>query len=188
MPNSAPQSRVAFASMASNTGCSSPGELEITCSISEVAVCCSSASARCARASASSRVRTSSCSSSSAKALRPRPTRVPAFVPIERSWRPWVRSFVPLRDKVTSSAQSLVPSGWEVPQPQGWRPSILTQPHRELAPPSSFDHLVGALLHRYRNGQAERLGGLEVDDQLELGRRLHRQIAWLLALQDTIDI
>ena len=42
IPNSAPQSRVAFASMASKTGCRSPGELEMTCSTSEVAVCCSS--------------------------------------------------------------------------------------------------------------------------------------------------
>ena len=44
MPNLASQSCVAFASIASNTGSSSPGELEITCSTSEVAVCCSSAS------------------------------------------------------------------------------------------------------------------------------------------------
>ena len=41
MPNSASQMRVAFSSMASNTGSSSPGELEMTCSTSEVAVCCS---------------------------------------------------------------------------------------------------------------------------------------------------
>ena len=47
----------AFASIASNTGSSSPGELLMTCSTSEVAVCCSSASSRsrCARASFSSR-------------------------------------------------------------------------------------------------------------------------------------
>ena len=36
--------RVAFSSIASNTGSSSPGELEMTRSTSEVAVCCSSAS------------------------------------------------------------------------------------------------------------------------------------------------
>src|SRR5262249_26020446 len=35
--------RTAFASMAWNTGSSSPGELEMTCSTSKVAVCCSSA-------------------------------------------------------------------------------------------------------------------------------------------------
>ncbi len=45
MPYCAPQMRVAFSSMALNTGSKSPGELEMTCSTSEVAVCCSSASA-----------------------------------------------------------------------------------------------------------------------------------------------
>ena len=32
--------------------------------------------------------------------------------------------------------------------------------------------------------EAERLGGLEVDHQLELGRLLHRQVGGLLALED----
>ena len=38
------------------------------------------------------------------------------------------------------------------------------------------------------NREAERLGGLEVDDELELGRRLHRKIGWLLALENTAGI
>ena len=46
MPNLASQMRVAFSSMALNTGSSSPGELEMTLSTSEVAVCCSSDSVR----------------------------------------------------------------------------------------------------------------------------------------------
>ena len=41
-PNLASQIRTAFASMASNTGSSSPGELLMTLSTSEVAVCCCS--------------------------------------------------------------------------------------------------------------------------------------------------
>ena len=41
MPNLASQMRVAFSSMAWNTGSSSPGELLMTLSTSEVAVCCS---------------------------------------------------------------------------------------------------------------------------------------------------
>ena len=58
MPNLASHSRIAFSSMASNTGSSSPGELEMTCSTSDVAVCCSSASV-------SSRVR--ACTSSNSR-------------------------------------------------------------------------------------------------------------------------
>ena len=30
--------------------------------------------------------------------------------------------------------------------------------------------------------------GLEIDHQLVLGRRLHRQVGWLLALEDAIDV
>src|SRR5262249_2700458 len=47
-------------------------------------------------ASASSRLHDSSCCSRSARGLRPR-----AFVPVERSLRPYVRLLAPLRDEVT---------------------------------------------------------------------------------------
>src|SRR5262245_44908311 len=97
----------------------------MTRNISEAAVCCSSASERCLRASASSRVRTSSCFFNSTGELGPLLTRSAAFVPDERSLRPRVGLFAPLRDKVTSSAQPLVPSG----QPSV---SILTEPHDEF--------------------------------------------------------
>src|SRR6516164_2090943 len=90
-----------------------------TLRISEVAVCCSSASA--------------SFIPRSSRDLRLRPTRTLAFVPVERSLRPRVGLFAPLRDKVTSSAQSLVlPFGRPS---QGWSLSILTEPHGELAAP-----------------------------------------------------
>ena len=42
MPNLASQTRVAFSSMVSNTGASSPGDELMTCRTSDVAVCCSS--------------------------------------------------------------------------------------------------------------------------------------------------
>ena len=80
----------------------SVGELEMTLNTSEVAVCWSSASA-------SSRVRASSCFFNSLSELGLLLTRAFAFVPVERSLRARVGLFAPLRDKVTSSGQSLVP-------------------------------------------------------------------------------
>ena len=53
---------------------------------------------------------------------------------------------------------------------------------------SLFDHFVGAADHRLWHGNAERLGGLEVDDQLIPGRRLDRKVGGLLAFEDAIDV
>ena len=74
MPNLASQMRIALASMAWNTGSSSPRELEITLSTSDVAVCCPSASA-------SSRV------SSSTSRSRPAQRSLSRVLPLERSAR-----------------------------------------------------------------------------------------------------
>ena len=52
----------------------------------------------------------------------------------------------------------------------------------------SFDHLVGAREQRGRHFKAEALRRLEVDRKLVLGRRLYRQLGWLLALEDAIDV
>src|SRR5215471_16954888 len=162
VPNTASQIRTAFSSMDWNTGSSSPGELEITCSTSDVAVCCSSASERCSRASARSRLQFSSCCSRSACGLRIRPTPDLAFVPPERSLRPPAGLFAPLRAKITSSA--LVDLCW------------LLQ--------TSFDHLVDGHEQFVRHGEAEHPGGRGVDDELELARLHDRQIRRLRALED----
>ena len=50
-----------------------------------------------------------------------------------------------------------------------------------------FDHLVGECEEGRRHREAERLGSLEIDDQLVLSRGLHRQIAGLLPLEDTVE-
>src|SRR5437867_3308141 len=51
-----------------------------------------------------------------------------------------------------------------------------------------LDDLIGLQQYRVRDRQPERLRGLEVDDQLELGRQLHGEVAWLCSLQDPVDI
>jgi hypothetical protein len=50
-----------------------------------------------------------------------------------------------------------------------------------------FDHLVGAGGQRRWNLWAEYLGGGEVDDEIELGRLLDRDVAWLRPAQNFVD-
>src|SRR6516225_8092212 len=54
--------------------------------------------------------------------------------------------------------------------------------------PVLLDQLVGAGEDRGRDRDAERLRCLEVNDQLETGRLLDRQIGGLLALEDPAGI
>src|SRR5258708_14039007 len=51
-----------------------------------------------------------------------------------------------------------------------------------------LDHRIRPLQERRRDRQAERLGGLEVDDQLELGRLLDGEISRLGPLENLVDI
>src|SRR5262249_23563614 len=52
----------------------------------------------------------------------------------------------------------------------------------------SFNHLVGAQQERLWNREAKRFGGREIDDEIELGRLLHRQVARLGPAQNLVDI
>src|ERR1041384_1955109 len=52
----------------------------------------------------------------------------------------------------------------------------------------SLHHLVRPLLQDQRYFEAKGPGGLEIDDQFVLGRRLHSQIVRLLAPKNTINI
>src|SRR6185295_18285009 len=52
----------------------------------------------------------------------------------------------------------------------------------------SLDHLIRPLEERLGDRQAEGLGGLEVDDQLELGGLLDREIARLRVLEDLVHV
>src|ERR1044071_3859669 len=52
----------------------------------------------------------------------------------------------------------------------------------------SFDHLGGLGQNRLRDSEAQRLRGLEVDDEIEFRRLLDWKIGRLLALQDAADV
>src|SRR5262249_21607979 len=52
----------------------------------------------------------------------------------------------------------------------------------------SFDHLVGAGEQCWRYVESKSIRCLEIYDELNFGRVLHRQVGGLLALEDPIDI
>src|SRR5258706_12495119 len=86
--------------MASKTGCTSPGELEITRSTSAAAACCS-------RASASSQVRAFSRFSNSADGVAARAPRLFALIRVELADRPRARRIYALRGKINTSTISV---------------------------------------------------------------------------------
>jgi hypothetical protein len=51
-----------------------------------------------------------------------------------------------------------------------------------------FDHNVGEGEHGRGHGEANRLGGFQIDRQVELYRILYRQVCGFLAFQDAVDI
>src|SRR5262245_32309135 len=55
-------------------------------------------------------------------------------------------------------------------------------------PFTSLDHFVGAAEQRDWKSDAERMGGLEIDDQLGFCGLLHREVGRLLAFEDASGI
>ena len=51
-----------------------------------------------------------------------------------------------------------------------------------------LDRLIRTREQGRRDGETERLRGFEVDNELVLGRRLHRKIGWLLSLENSIHV
>jgi hypothetical protein len=53
---------------------------------------------------------------------------------------------------------------------------------------ASFDHFVGDDEQVGRHGEAQRLGGLQVDDKLEFGGLQHRKVGRFLAPQNAAGV
>src|SRR5258705_13976188 len=71
--------------------------------------------------------------------------------------------------------------------PAGVRASLRLYTEMKWPDADSLDYLVRPPQHRLRDRQAEGLGGLEVDHQLELGGPLDRKASRLRPLEDAID-
>src|SRR6266436_10168371 len=70
----------------------------------------------------------------------------------------------------------------------GCAPPSLRRPEEASTRGVSFDDLIGAGEDRWRDGQAESLGGVEIDDQLEGRRLLDWQIGGLGALENPAGV
>ena len=186
-PNLASQIRVAFSSMAWNTGSSSPGDALMTRSTSAVAVCCSNASSR-------SRVSTAIFVSwLTAEELRPTTAfdvvrrRILAGSPLCLG-APSHRLPLRLRTRHRSGSKGrfdrgLKPASTAAPLARSMSALGQKRTHAPQQTTSLFDDLIGAREQRRRHGQAKRLGGLNVDDQLKFGRLLDGQIGRFRALE-----
>ena len=51
-----------------------------------------------------------------------------------------------------------------------------------------LDNLVSGAEHRLRYGQVKRFRGFEVDGELDFRGLMHRQVGWLLAVEDSTSI
>src|SRR6516162_2158453 len=95
-------------------------------------------------------------------------------------------SSLPAHRASRESARTLWHDTRQVPSQRGG--ASLGRSRQLLANDVSFDHLVGAGEQRRRNFKTEQLGGRQIDDEIELGRLLDRNVAWLRSAQNFVDI
>src|SRR2546421_12523691 len=93
-----------------------------------------------------------------------------------------LRLFAPLRAKITS-----LRTQWSLAV-EGPSLSILSEPRDGISRAGSLDHLVGAQEEISTDRQSERSRCFEIDDKLEFGGLLNRQVGRLRAFQNLVDI
>src|SRR5271169_6763400 len=98
----------------------------------------------------------------------PPPTRRGARQRDFRLWSYATGAIKPLRPRMSASPLKRLSLAEKQNVAKCQEPTLAPQQRTSL-----FDHLVGAGKHGRRNVEAYRLGGLEIDDQSVLGRRLH---------------
>src|SRR5215471_5715367 len=123
----------------------------------------------------------------------------PEKLPIARKARrqaSWKMSSASVRSPASQRASANASSRWgeTTRSNRALSSSPLTDPSRQ-EPSKYFDsqfsvfiHLVGALLEQRWNLETERLGGFQVDDELELDRELDGKVTRLLAFEDSVHI
>src|SRR6266487_2621002 len=101
-----------------------------------------------------------------------------------------MRSIATWRCSALPASPSSLPIGWSasraLPDNRRWS-SLEPASYAISAERSSLDHLVRAQQQRLRDREPERLGGLEVDHELELGRLFHGKLAGLRPLENLVD-
>ena len=85
-------------------------------------------------------------------------------------------------------SKTSTPAQWQPTPSITLPPALQSGRRRKLTRDLLFDHLVGGHKQGLRHCQAERLSGLEIDDQFDLGGLLDRQVGSLAVFTMTIIV